>query len=87
MADPGLTFDSQGKYMFFLMKSEGWAESDLRAFMIKHFSKTHWNLLNKKERRAVIAILQNYNKQSETKAKNAINKETSNGHPQDPQNP
>ncbi len=77
------TFDRQGKYMFYLMKSAGWTESELRAFMINHFSKTHWNLLNKKERRAVIAMLQNYIKQNEKKAKD--NKETSNGHTQDPQ--
>ena len=77
------TFDRQGKYMFYLMKSTGWTESELRAFMINHFSKTHWNLLNKKERRAVIAMLQNYIKQNEKKAKD--NKETSNGHTQDPQ--
>lgn len=77
------TFDRQGKYMFYLMKSAGWTESELRAFMINHFSKTHWNLLNKKERRAVIAMLQNYIKQNEKKAKD--NKETSNGHTQEPQ--
>jgi len=77
------TFDRQGKYMFYLMKSTGWTESELRAFMIKHFSKTHWNLLNKKERRAVIAMLQNYIKQNEKNAKD--NKETSNGHTQEPQ--
>jgi chlorite dismutase len=71
--------------MFYLMKSTGWTESELRAFMINHFSKSHWNLLNKKERRAVIAMLQNYIKQNEKKAKNTSNKETSNGHPQDPQ--
>ena len=78
-------YDKQGKYMHALMKQAGWTESQLRAFMINHFSKTHWNLLNKKERRAVIAMLQNYIKQNEKKANNKTNKETSNGHPQDPQ--
>ena len=77
------TFDRQGKYMFYLMKSTGWTESELRAFMINHFSKSHWNLLNKKERRVVIAMLQNYIKQNEKNAKD--NKETSNGHTQEPQ--
>ncbi len=79
------TFDAQGKYMFYLMKTAGWTESQLRAFMISHYSKTHWNLLNKNQRRAVIAMLQNYIKQNEKKAKNTTNKETSNGHPQNPQ--
>jgi hypothetical protein len=79
------SFDRQGKYMFYLMKTAGWTESQLREFTIQHYSKTHWNLLNKKERRAVIAMLQNYIKQNEKKAKNTTKKETSNGHPQDPQ--
>jgi hypothetical protein len=79
------SFDRQGKYMFYLMKTADWTESELRAFMITHYSKTHWNLLNKKERRAVIAMLQNYIKQNEKKTKNTTKKETSNGHPQDPQ--
>ena len=76
-------YDKQGKYMHALMKQAGWTESQLRAFTISHYSKSHWNLLSKKERRAVIAMLQNYIKQNEKKAKD--NKETSNGHTQDPQ--
>ena len=79
------TFDRQGKYMFYLMKTAAWTESQLRAFMLKHFSKSHWNLLDRKERRAVIAMLQNYIKQNEKKAKYTDNKEASNGHTQDPQ--
>lgn len=59
-------YDKQGKYMHALMKQAGWQESDLRAFTIKHYKKSHWNLLDKKERRAVIAMLQYYaNKQSQ----------------------
>ena len=78
-------YDKQGKYMHALMKQAGWTESQLRAFTIQHYSKSHWNLLNKKERRAVIAMLQNYIKQNEKKAKNTTKKETSNGHTQNPQ--
>ncbi len=77
------TFDKQGKYMFHLLKTAAWTESALRAFLIQHYSKSHWNLLNKKERRAVIAMLQNYIKKNEKLPK--INKETSNGNTQDPQ--
>jgi len=58
-------YDKQGKYMHALMKQAGWTESQLRAFMISHFSKSHWNLLNKKERRAVIAMFQSYIKKQE----------------------
>jgi len=61
------TYDKQGRYMFALMKQTGWTDSDLRSFMIKHFRKSHWNLLSKSERRAVIAMLQSYiNRQSKT---------------------
>ena len=78
-------YDKQGKYMHALMKQAGWTESQLRAFTIQHYSKSHWNLLNQKERRAVIAMLQNYIKQNEKKAKNTTKKEISNGHTQNPQ--
>lgn len=60
------TFDKQGKYMFALMKQAGWTENDLRAFTIKHYHKSHWNLLDPKERRAVIAMFQSYIRKQET---------------------
>lgn len=59
-------YDRQGKFMHALMKSAGWTEKDLRAFMIIHYQKTHWNLLDSRERRAIIAMLQKYaNKQTD----------------------
>jgi hypothetical protein len=58
-------YDKQGKYMHALMKTAGWTESQLRAFTISHYSKSHWNLLSKKERRAVIAMFQSYIKKLE----------------------
>lgn len=61
------SYDKQGKYMFSLMKQAEWTDAELRAYMIKRFHKSHWNLLDPKERRAVIAMLQNY-----------INKKTTN---------
>ncbi|MDP3115182.1 MAG: hypothetical protein Q8M98_10490 [Candidatus Cloacimonadaceae bacterium] len=91
------TFDKQGKYMFSLMKQAGWTDSDLRAFMLKHYKKSHWNLLNKPERRAVIAMLQNYIKmqapkqeneqENESKTNRTENqhKENSNGNQEHPQ--
>ncbi|MDP3113251.1 MAG: hypothetical protein Q8M98_00615 [Candidatus Cloacimonadaceae bacterium] len=70
------TFDKQGKYMFALMKEAGWTDSDLRAFMIKHYRKSHWNLLDMKERRAVIAMFQSYIKKQSTQTTNTqTNKE------------
>lgn len=87
------TFDKQGKYMFALMKQANWTEPNLRAYMIKHYRKSHWNLLEKKERRAVIAMLQNYikkaaqneNNSNQNRNLNNNHKETSDGNPQDPQ--
>ncbi len=46
--------------MFSLMKQAEWTDTELRAYMIKRFHKSHWNLLDQRERRAVIAMLQYY---------------------------
>lgn len=54
------TYDKQGMFMFALTKQIGWSDSDLRAYLIKHYRKSHWNLLTKSERRGVIAMLLNY---------------------------
>lgn len=47
-------YDKQGRYMHALMKQAGWEEHTLRAYMMMEFRKTHWNLLDKVERRKVI---------------------------------
>jgi len=64
-------YDRQGKYMHCLMKSAGWKEADLRAFMIIHYKKSHWNLLDTKERRAIIAMFQSYINKQSTQSTNA----------------
>jgi len=86
------TYDKQGMYMHSLMIKAKWDEYKLRTFMITHFRKSHWNLLSKDERRAVIAMLQNYIKKANQNENNSNAnrndnnyKETSNGNPQDPQ--
>lgn len=86
------TYDKQGMYMHSLMKKAQWDEYKLRTFLITHYRKSHWNLLSKNERKAVIAMLQNYIRkvnQSENNSNANRNdnnyKETSNGNPQDPQ--
>ncbi|GAB1365737.1 hypothetical protein MASR1M36_06080 [Candidatus Cloacimonadaceae bacterium] len=84
------TYDKQGMYMHSLMIKAKWDEYKLRTFMITHYRKSHWNLLSTDERRAVIAMLQNYIKKANQSENNSNanrndNKETSNGNPQDPQ--
>jgi len=87
------TYDKQGMYMHSLMKKAKWDEYKLRTFFITHYRKSHWNLLNKDERKAVIAMLQNYikkanqdeNNSNQNRNQNYNHKETSNGNPQDPQ--
>ncbi|HPS40306.1 MAG TPA: hypothetical protein PL124_12885 [Candidatus Cloacimonadota bacterium] len=86
------TYDKQGMYMHSLMIKAKWDEYKLRTFMITHYRKSHWNLLSKDERRAVIAMLQNYIKKANQNENNSNAnrndnnyKETSNGNPQDPQ--
>lgn len=66
------TYDNQGNYMYFLMRRAGWNEYDLRSFMITHYKKSHWNLLDQNQRRAVIAMLQKY---IDKRVKEAIEKE------------
>jgi hypothetical protein len=53
-------YDDQGAYMHSLLKSACWTEDRLRAYLIKRFSKSHWNILNQTERRGVINMLKSY---------------------------
>ncbi len=64
------SYDKQGKYMFSLMKQANWTDTDLRAYLLSHYRKSHWNLLDKKERRAVIAMFQYYVKKQTTNKEN-----------------
>ncbi len=50
-------YDRQGRYMHALMKKAGWDEATLRAYLVINYKKTHWNLLDKGERRQVIELL------------------------------
>ena len=50
-------YDRQGRYMHAMMKRAGWDENTLRAYMIIHYKKTHWNLLDKAERRELVELL------------------------------
>lgn len=70
------SYDKQGKYMFSLMKQANWTDTDLRAYLLSHYRKSHWNLLDKKERRAVIAMLQYYVNKQTTNKENPHGKET-----------
>jgi|GEM_PF-412150 hypothetical protein len=54
------TYDQQGMYMHSLMKRAGWDEYSLRTFLITHYHKSHWNLLDANQRKAVIAMFQKY---------------------------
>jgi hypothetical protein len=52
--------DRQGRFAMHLARKIGWEERELRLFLLKRFSKSHWNVLETKEKRAVIAMFQNY---------------------------
>ncbi len=52
--------DRQGRFALHLARQVGWEERDLRLFLLKRFSKSHWNILEPREKRAVIAMFQNY---------------------------
>ena len=61
--------DKQGKYMWFLMSELGWNQRKITALIIKKCHKTHWNNLEKWQKRQIINILKVY------KNKNKANKE------------
>jgi len=55
-------FDKSGMHMWHLACS-AWSEdtmSRLQHFWIKHYHKSHWNILNSKERRATKNMLNGY---------------------------
>jgi hypothetical protein len=58
-------FDKQGKYFWSLVKGSGWSADGVRAYMIKTYSKTHYNLLSTKEKRQMINIMKSYVKKAE----------------------
>lgn len=72
------TYDKQGNYMHFLMKRAGWDEYKLRTFLITHFKKSHWNLLDQNQRKAVIVTLQYYINKREKEALSQEAKEENN---------
>jgi hypothetical protein len=67
---PDSAFDKQGTYFWSLVKQADWSRSRVMSLILKEYSKSHWNLLDQKEKRQMIAIFKNYAKkrQSEIKA-------------------
>ena len=59
-SDDLFAYDKQGRYMHIIRKQAKWTDADLRAFLITHYHKSHWNILTIPERRAVIAMLSKY---------------------------
>ena len=57
-------FDDQGNYMYSQLKIAGWNMRRLNLYLIKRFKKTHWNILDEYERRAVINMFRSYIKRS-----------------------
>lgn len=51
-------YDKQGRYMYRLQKCAGWSDELLRQFLVIQYKKTHWNILDKSERKQVIAVLE-----------------------------
>lgn len=50
-------YDKQGNYMYALMKEAGWTDLQMRSYMVLHFRKSHWMVLDKDERKNVINML------------------------------
>lgn len=60
--------DDQGRYMYSIMKKAGWNMYRVNMYCIKRYHKTHWNILNEDERRAVITMLKYYSKKEQKDA-------------------
>ena len=53
-------FDKQGAYFWSLVKQAGWTRMKAESLMLKKYRKTHWNILDDKEKRQMIAVLKKY---------------------------
>lgn len=65
-------FDDQGKYFWSLVKQAEWDRKRVEAYMIKKFNKTHWSVLNEKERRQSIATMRGYADQNRPKLESSL---------------
>ena len=54
---PRAVYEPQGRLMHALMKKLGWSQADMQKYLLKRYSKTHFNALTEHERRGVIAML------------------------------
>ena len=52
--------------MYRLQKDAGWSDTVLRQFMVIHYKKTHWNILDEAERAELIGILEDITKRRNT---------------------
>ncbi|MDD3535189.1 MAG: hypothetical protein PHC50_03470 [Candidatus Cloacimonetes bacterium] len=53
----GFEYDSYGRYMYALQQRAGLSDEALRYYMVFHFQKSHWNILDSKERISTIRML------------------------------
>ena len=53
-------FDKQGNYFWSLTMQAGWNRVRIANFLIQHYQKSHWNLLDPDEKKGSIAMLKNY---------------------------
>lgn len=59
---PFSEFDDQGRYMWSIAKRV-WPQKTMKRlqfFWIKHFQKSHWNILSEQQRRGTIIMLKRY---------------------------
>lgn len=57
---PEAEFDEQGQFFWATCKIGKLTREKVEAMMIKKFKKTHWNILDDKERKQMIAIAKRY---------------------------
>jgi len=65
-------FDKQGAYFWSLVKQAGWTRAKAEMLMLKNYRKTHWNILDSKEKRQIIATMKNYAKKGNAEKAKAL---------------
>lgn len=62
---PKQEFDDQGKYFWHLAKYAGWTEQRVNSLLLKCWQATHWNALERWEKRAAINMMRAYAKKKD----------------------
>ena len=58
-------FDPQGRLFYRLVKQAGWTKERITTLLLKKYNAMHWNALEPKEKKGVIATMKGYVKEAQ----------------------